>query len=282
MFTARSLGRISLRKKRPKKKYDPLDTTMKLVDRSDDLDPVSSEDGGGGLRAEMSCGHAITPKSLTGWCRSKLDEGNYEFRCPALVEGTEQCNKPWTYQEVRRLADLSIKEMRHFEDTMARLAAADHGEIQSCPQCNTNMERKNPANLCVLCTICTADRKKNFLFCWQCQRQWKGRSPRLDRCDNDGCANKDLQVLQRCKTMSLPDVEGVTSCPSVRCCPTCGMRVEHNQQFCKNIACPRCHVEFCFVCLRVKRECCQTSSPYKICATGVAPRQTSIAIWKRK
>lgn len=26
------------------------------------------------LRAEMSCGHAVTPESLTGWCRSLLDQ----------------------------------------------------------------------------------------------------------------------------------------------------------------------------------------------------------------
>lgn len=96
------------------KKYDPRDTTLKFVDRRDDLDPVCkihffscwtwsyavvltwittdywfltsqqlihlllctsvSEDGDGCLRAEMSCGHAVTPESLTLWCRSQLDE----------------------------------------------------------------------------------------------------------------------------------------------------------------------------------------------------------------
>uniref|UniRef100_A0A3Q3CX27 Uncharacterized protein n=1 Tax=Haplochromis burtoni TaxID=8153 RepID=A0A3Q3CX27_HAPBU len=67
------------------KKYDPLDTTLKFVDREDDLDS-SCDDS---LRAEMSCGHAVTPESLTRWCRSLLDEGNYKFRCPALVDGME-------------------------------------------------------------------------------------------------------------------------------------------------------------------------------------------------
>lgn len=54
------------------KRYDPRDTTLKFVKRKDDLDPVCDEDDG--LRAEMSCGHAVTPDSLTQWCRSQLDD----------------------------------------------------------------------------------------------------------------------------------------------------------------------------------------------------------------
>lgn len=37
------------------------------------FDPVPDE-GDLCLRAEMSCGHAVTPHSLTGWCRSLLDQ----------------------------------------------------------------------------------------------------------------------------------------------------------------------------------------------------------------
>uniref|UniRef100_A0A671UYB7 Uncharacterized protein n=1 Tax=Sparus aurata TaxID=8175 RepID=A0A671UYB7_SPAAU len=112
------------------KKYDPLDTTLKFVNRKDDLDPLFSEEDDDSLRAEMSCGHAVTPDSLTQWCRSQLDEGHYKFRCPAVLEGTKLCNKLWSYQEVRRLADLSVEEMQHFEETMARLAAAEYCEFQ--------------------------------------------------------------------------------------------------------------------------------------------------------
>ncbi|XP_070785701.1 E3 ubiquitin-protein ligase RNF19B-like [Enoplosus armatus] len=261
------------------KKYDPLDTTLKFVNRRDDLDPVSS-DGDDCLRAELSCGHAVTPDSLTQWCRSQLNEGNYKFKCPAVIEGTTLCNKPLSYQEVRRLADLSVEEMQHFEETMTSLAAPEYCEIQSCPQCRTSVERKDLSNLCVQCIICTADQKKTYQFCWQCQKKWKGPGPRADHCDNDGCLNRDLQLLQTCKTISLPDVEGVTDCPSVRACPTCGMKVEHSRQYCKNIKCLRCRVEFCFVCLKPKSQC--GSSPYKICPGGVAPRQTSIPVWQRK
>ncbi|XP_053272341.1 uncharacterized protein si:ch211-212k18.15 [Pleuronectes platessa] len=281
MFSRESFNRFSKRfKKKKKKNYNPLDPTLELVDKKDDLDPFSSEDGD--LRAVMSCGHAVSPESLTESCRSQLDQGIYKFRCQALGEGTNLCNKQWSYKEVRRLADLSVSEMRHFEETMARLVAADFCDIQACPQCNTYVERKDLSNLCVQCTICTADQKMTYLFCWQCLRKWNGRAPRSDRCNNDGCANQDLQLLQTCPTITLPDVEGVTSCPSVRACPTCGMKVEHNQQHCKNIHCPRCQVPFCFLCLKLKLECSKTSSPYEICLGGLAPRQTSIPVWDRK
>lgn len=47
-----------------------------------------------------------------------------------MVEGTTLCNKLWTYREVRRLADLSVEEMQYFEETMARLAAAEYCEFK--------------------------------------------------------------------------------------------------------------------------------------------------------
>ncbi|KAF3837145.1 hypothetical protein F7725_004609 [Dissostichus mawsoni] len=209
------------------KRYDPRDTTLKFVKRKDDLDPVCDEDDG--LRAEMSCGHAVP--------RLPHTMGYYKFRCPAVGEGTTQCNKLWSYQEVRRLADLSVEEMQYFEEAMSLLAAAEYSDL-----------------------------KKTYQFCWQCMKEWTGLHER------------DLQLLQTCKTLSLPAVEGVADCPSVRVCPTCGMKVEHSQQYCKNIDCPRCHVVFCFVCLKLKSECCKTSSPYKICPSGVAPRQAAIPV----
>lgn len=56
-------------------------------------------------------------------------KGYYKFRCPAVGEGTAQCNKLWSYQEVRRLADLSVEEMQYFEEAMSLLAAAEYCEI---------------------------------------------------------------------------------------------------------------------------------------------------------
>ncbi|XP_005807305.1 putative E3 ubiquitin-protein ligase ARI6 [Xiphophorus maculatus] len=266
------------------KGYDPHDTTLSFVDRPDDLDPpFSDDDEDQGLRAEMSCGHAVTPQSLTGWCRSLLDQGQYKFRCPAIDEETQEtCGVVWPYREVRRLADLSVEEMEYFEETIARLAAAEYQEFRECPGCKSYIEREELTNLCVQCLVCSADQKKQVQFCWQCLKPWKGPAPRSDRCGNDDCKNQDLELLRTCNTTSFPEVRDVEDCPSIRACPTCGQTVEHDKTGCKNIICPRCQVEFCFVCLKLTTECLKTSSYYIPCSDGVAPRQTSIPVWHRK
>uniref|UniRef100_A0A8C7IRE5 RBR-type E3 ubiquitin transferase n=1 Tax=Oncorhynchus kisutch TaxID=8019 RepID=A0A8C7IRE5_ONCKI len=101
-------------------------------------------------------------------------------------------------------------------------------------------------------------------------KQLKGPGPHSDQ---------RLHLLQNCPTVALPQVHGVTACPSMRACPTCGALLEHDMTACKNLLCPRCEKEFCFVCLKLKSECMKTSSPYKACSAGVAPRQTSIPTW---
>ncbi|XP_037613934.1 uncharacterized protein DDB_G0292642-like [Sebastes umbrosus] len=261
-----------------KKSYDPKDKTLKFVDRPDDLEffdevPYSP-------RAEISCGHAVTPDNLTLWCCRLLKEGQYKFKCPASKDGTEgKCNKEWSYQEVHRLALLTAEERQYFEENIARLAATEYCELKTCPGCQSYVERKDPTNLSVQCAVCTADKKKVYEFCWQCLKQWKGAARCSDRCDNDGCINHDLELLKNCKTTDLPKVKGVDACPSIRACPTCGQRVEHDTTGCKNITCTRCRVVFCFVCLKLTPECLKTSSYFIACSDGVAPRQTSIPVW---
>ncbi|XP_064198314.1 E3 ubiquitin-protein ligase RNF19B [Anguilla rostrata] len=263
----------------PEKRYDPADRTLRFVTRQDD---ITLDDDPDSLRAEMSCGHAVTPQSLTAWCRSLLDQGQYVFRCPALRDGTlQKCGAQWTYQEVRKLAVLTATEQRHFEVTLAALAAAEYCECKTCPGCQTSVERKDLSNLCVQCTVCTAETGRLYQFCWQCLQSWKGPGPRSDRCDNQGCTNKELELLKRCPTMSLPQVPGVVDCPSLRACPTCGLLLEHDRSGCKNLLCSRCQVEFCFVCLKLTPLCLQTSTHFRPCQDGVAPRQTSIPAWDR-
>ncbi|XP_078478064.1 LOW QUALITY PROTEIN: E3 ubiquitin-protein ligase DDB_G0292642-like [Lampetra planeri] len=264
------------------KRYDRRDTTLKFVRRPDDLDPMPPEDGDQCLRAEMSCGHAVTPETLTGWCRSLLDQGHLEFKCPALKEGTTvRCNTVWSYQEVRRLAVLTAEEMKYFEETLARMAANEYCDFRECPGCKTYVERADLSDLSVSCTICRADKNTHFLFCWQCMRPWKGKVPRSDRCDNDGCINHDLEVLKNCGSITLLQVQGPVKSPSIRACPTCGQRVEHDTMGCKNVICPRCQVEFCFVCLKLTPVCLETSSYFLPCSDGVAPKQTTVPVWRR-
>lgn len=49
-----------------------------------------------------------------------------------MKEGTlRKCDAVWSYQEVRRLAVLTTKEMQHFEETLARLTAMEYCEYKS-------------------------------------------------------------------------------------------------------------------------------------------------------
>ncbi|XP_063048609.1 uncharacterized protein DDB_G0292642 [Engraulis encrasicolus] len=258
------------------KRYDPSDKTLKFVDRPDE---ITGDDDRDTLRAEMSCGHAVTPQSLTAWCRSLLDQGQYKFTCPALEEGTlQRCGAEWPYTEIRRLAVLNAQEQAHFEETMVMLAVAEHCEYKECPGCKSFVERLDLTNLSVHCKICTADNGRAFQFCWQCEQTWKGPAPRSDKCNNEGCKNIDVERLANCRKITLPQVRNV-ECPSLRACPTCGNIVEHDTTGCKNLICNRCQVEFCFVCLKLTPDCLSTSSYFLLCSDGVAGRQTSIPSW---
>ncbi|XP_060770738.1 probable E3 ubiquitin-protein ligase RNF144A-A [Neoarius graeffei] len=252
---------------------------LKFVNRPDD---ITLDDDPTIQRLEMSCGHVVSPESLTAYCRSLLDEGQYKFFCPAIKDGTntKRCEAEWTYMEVRRIALLTQEEQSNFEETMAVLAAAKYCEFNQCPGCKSYVERQNLTNLCVHCIICTAATGKRFEFCWQCLKTWKGPAPRSEKCDNSGCVNHTLEKLLKCADTILPEVQNL-KCPSLRACPTCGNLVEHDTTGCKNIICNRCQIEFCFSCLKITAECLQTSSYYTPCINGVAPRQTSIPTWRK-
>ncbi|CAN9509745.1 unnamed protein product [Ophioblennius macclurei] len=257
----------------PKEKcYDPNDPTLTITDEEDHLDFML--DNFPSARALMSCGHAVTPTSLTNWCRRQLDEGGRYFVC-----GMPDCDVEWSFEEVCRMALLTPEEIHYFENKIFE-NAKDCFDIKSCPGCKSTVMRSDFNNLCVKCKVCTSDRGAPFFFCWQCLREWRGQSPRTDRCGNIGCFNKSLHTLKNCPDMTFLEVEGVTSCPSIRACPTCGFLLVHDKTGCKCLTCPRCGEEFCFVCLKNKEDCCETSSPYEACSSGVAPRQVSIPVLK--
>ncbi|XP_067435788.1 E3 ubiquitin-protein ligase RNF19A-like [Thunnus thynnus] len=252
--------------------YDPRDTSLKFVDRDDDLDFLC--EGFKSRRAQMSCGHAVTPTSLTNWCRRLLDEGKSRFVCGC-------CRQEWSYVEVRKMALLTPEEMEYFEKTMAVNAIRDNFHAKLCPGCKSSVVRKDESNLSVRCTFCTANKQKPYEFCWQCLSEWKGPSPRSDRCENDGCCNSLLETLRTCPDIVFDRVV-VSGCPSIRACPTCGALVQHDKTKCKNTVCLQCKKEFCFVCLKLTKECMMGNTAYyALCSSGVAPRQTSIPVWQQ-
>ncbi|KAK2863047.1 hypothetical protein Q5P01_002580 [Channa striata] len=244
--------------------YNPHDPTLKFVDADDDLDFLCEDFQS--RRALMSCGHAVTPMSLTNWCRRLLDEGKSTFVC-----GQSGCDVEWPFTEVCKMALLTPKEKKYFEKTMAFNAA--RGSTKLCPKCKSSVTRKNPSNLRVSCTVCPTNKRRTYKFCWQCLREWKAPASRSDHCGNDGCTNESLKTLKTCPNIIFHTVQGRTPCPSIRACPTCGILLQHDDKSCEKVTCLRCKVRFCFLCL--KQKCL-------MCKSGVAPRQTTIPVWKKK
>ncbi|KAG7241581.1 hypothetical protein INR49_025501, partial [Caranx melampygus] len=219
--------------KKTDKCYDPQDASLRFVDREDEFDFLC--EGFPSRRALMSCGHAVTPTSLTNWCRRLLDQGETKFTC-----GQFGCAVEWPFTEVRKMALLTPEETRYFEKTLAYNANREN--MRSCPGCGSSVVRQDASDLKVPCGVCTAKSGQAYAFCWQCNRKWKGRAPRSDRCENDGCCNHSLITLKNCPEITFKAVEGVTGCPAIRACPTCGSLMEHSKRFCKTTICPRCKI----------------------------------------
>ncbi|XP_029310939.1 uncharacterized protein LOC115023820 [Cottoperca gobio] len=218
--------------------YDPEDATLTFVEGEDDLDFLCCDYKS--LRAKMSCGHAVTPMSLTDWCRHLLDDGDTTFKC-----GQTDCDAKWPFEEVCKMALLTPEEMKYFEKKMFSNAAKDFLDVKSCPGCNSRVVRNDFHDLSVQCPVCTGKRRRAYNFCWQCLKKWKGPAPRTDRCANDECQNP-VEILRTCADITFQDVKGVTGCASIRACPTCGLLVEHDKTQCKNVFCIRCKVEVLF------------------------------------
>ena len=249
-------------------------------------DSITDEDNGL-LKAVLSCGHAVDPNSLTAWCRSLIDSGKLEFHCPAIIkpETNEKCGKKWAYDEIKKIALLNEIEMEFFELKLSENAAKTYIDYKECPKCKSFIVREDLANLRVDCSLCPVFLDREFEFCWQCEQEWtEDLDDSSETCGRVNCVNPILQVLRDCRYMRLSECYGgLPDVPSIRACPTCGNRIEHTGQACKNVLCPRCSVQFCFACLETTAAC-QRASPgshFGACAKPVAPKQTKIPIWNR-
>ncbi|XP_028284772.1 probable E3 ubiquitin-protein ligase ARI8 [Parambassis ranga] len=243
--------------------YDPQDSTLTFTVEKDHLDFLC--EGFPSRRARMSCGHAVTPMSLTKWCLMLLNQGKSRFVC-----GHPGCNTVWPFVEVCKMALLTPPEVNRIKKNLAFNSYKENLNIQTCPGCMSSVVREDGSNLRVRCKTCMTKRGCTFEFCWQCLKEWKGPwRHRSDHCDNEGCHNPALRTLAACPEMTFDSMR--VRCPSVRACPTCGALLEHSKKMCKHIICPRCDVSFCFICLKPNYTCSQ------LCC--VAPRQTTLPVW---
>ncbi|XP_062943116.1 E3 ubiquitin-protein ligase RNF217-like [Cynocephalus volans] len=243
-------------------------------------DEITGDEYDGQDRVEMSCGHTVDPESLKAWCLQLINQRHSKLCCPADVKG-EKCGAQWSYPEVRRSAMLGASEQRDFEQKLALFALRLYCDFKECPGCKSFVERKDQTSLRVLCTICTSTQGKDYEFCWQCLKAWKGPGTSSVRCGNEGCRDQILHVLATCATKDLPGSE-VRDCPSIRACPTCGLLIEH-KKMCKYVTCSQCHVAFCFACLETAQACQDTrpNSWFRKCAKSLAPRQSHVPVWSQ-
>lgn len=102
--------------------YDPNDTTLTFVEGEDDMDFEGRDYKS--LRARMSCGHSVTPMSLTSWCHHLLDQGESRFVC-----GQPDCNAEWSHEEVCKMALLTPAEIKYFEKKMLSSTVMNYLEV---------------------------------------------------------------------------------------------------------------------------------------------------------
>lgn len=96
-----------------------------LAPLTDEPDMITLDDDPDGKRAKMPCGHAISPDSLTAYCRSLLSSGKYLFLCPYISPDRKfRCNREWTYIEVRRFGVLNKFEQKDFETRITETTCA--------------------------------------------------------------------------------------------------------------------------------------------------------------
>ncbi|XP_060565936.1 uncharacterized protein DDB_G0292642-like [Ruditapes philippinarum] len=245
------------------------DSEVQLTDKPD---MFTMDDEEGGQRAEMPCRHAISPESLTAFCRSLLTAGKFEFRCPYKASTDAPfCDQIWEFFTVKRLAVLTSEEMKEFETKVTENYLRKAVGIQECPKCESFCERRNKADQRVICPICTRKKGKLYEFCWFCLRSWLTSDTK--DCGNFGCTGKDprLRIIENCPKKMVVEVP---NCPAIRACPTCGLLIEHKEQ-CKQMQCP-CGQKFCFICLKKAN----TAGRYQCGAWNfkctVAPVQTAI------
>ncbi|CAH1228663.1 UBC [Branchiostoma lanceolatum] len=233
------------------------------VETTEAPDMISWEDDPNTPRAKMSCGHAITPETLTTYCESLLSAGKYIFKCPYISPTGEYCGKEWSYLEVRRLAVLNADEKKQFETKISDNYLRKGMGIQECPKCHSMCERVDKKDKRVVCPLCSARGTNEYHFCWHCLHEWVGSG--IDRCGNDDCSGEDkrLKILRDCNRKT---IVGVAGCPAIRACLKCGMLIEHDRA-CKHMVCT-CGQKFCFICLKPavngRYQCGTYNSPCKI------------------
>jgi hypothetical protein len=256
---------------------DPdVDTDVKL---SSVMDPCSSETAEGNPRAEMPCGHAFTPETLTQFARSYISVNlRSEISCP-MEKG---CDKKGIipYKLFVNAAKLTSEERKFFDRKISEnfLESRAGLNIIKCINCKSFCFLDDPKLVRVACQACELIKKESFEFCSRCLRKWNSSS--LTDCGHKDCktiwVDNLVPLLDKCATKK---IGGVAMVPTFRACPSAShlekgypVVLEHKEA-CKHFKCPVCEVDFCWVCLLPKKDGEWQCGKYDAPCT-VAQRQT--------
>ncbi|XP_048092349.1 caspase-23 isoform X2 [Alosa alosa] len=185
--------------------YSALNTnSTDAVPRKFDIKSLNQEEliTDSSLLPRLPCGHHIPPDYLIAWIRSQLEHKHTEFTCPRFVQPKQRlCGASFSYHTVCELVQLKPKTQQYFEETISALTALTLCDYKKCPGCHSYVERAEPNNLCVQCSICTSNKLRIYQFCWLCQREWRGPYANAKHCANEGCGQS--KVSQGNSTSSL-------------------------------------------------------------------------------
>ncbi|XP_072905148.1 E3 ubiquitin-protein ligase RNF144B-like [Hemitrygon akajei] len=189
---------------------------------------------------QLPCSHYADVEKLKEWILDSLRQGLCSFPCT-------RCNGirvPW--QTLRHLAAFTQEELSSAEESLRSNCREHPDELKQCPRCARLVQRSSSEVLCVECPQCPGWREKDFWFCWNCRREWKGSITLGVTCPYSDCS--PLVLLSSCNLIERLDSE-VDGCPSVRYCPRCSVLMSH-QGGCNYMICPSCDYHFCYRCLQ--------------------------------
>ncbi len=213
----------------------------------------------------MPCRHSMSPNALMEYCWSELRNRKCQIRCPT-------CNQEWTMDTICKYGCVEEGEKKQLEIGLSNNFCQSDPNVLDCPSCTSFCERKDSANQCVQCVVCTKKKGKSYCFCWQCLKEWKN-GPSDEKCGNSNCG--DLETLKQLAKAPMVKPEYISvECPSLRSCPHCGSLIDLVSG-CKHMQCTACSQEFCFVCLRPRISGSWSCGSYNTPCTP-APRQTRI------
>ncbi|XP_051508225.1 caspase-23 [Myxocyprinus asiaticus] len=150
----------------------------------------------------LPCGHQMPTDYVVACFKYYIKKKETEFTCPRFNEGEKKnCGAKLSYQEVCGLIQLTTEQRGFLEANLAAIAARRLFDFKFCPGCLSHVERRDKRNLCVHCTVCTANLKRIYHFCWNCQREWKGAVQNAVQCGNNDCGKKVIlpDLLVKCK-----------------------------------------------------------------------------------